>query len=81
MGVALLTRAAESGKVYRMECERCTRDISGTGKHDFCAICGKDLCKSCMEVGCCGNVPAISGEGIKKKDVADVAQPGSAESS
>lgn len=28
---------------------------------DFCAVCGTNLCDNCMEGGCCGRVPAISG--------------------
>ena len=28
---------------------------------DYCAECSRDLCDACMEMGCCGNVPALSG--------------------
>jgi hypothetical protein len=28
---------------------------------DYCAICSKNLCDGCMELGCCGHVPAKSG--------------------
>lgn len=28
---------------------------------DYCAECSKDLCPDCMAKGCCGNVPAKSG--------------------
>lgn len=43
-----------------MKCERCpatTPDL-----FDYCAICSKNVCPDCMEKGCCGVVPAISGE-------------------
>lgn len=42
-------------------CERCQALPPGFGLLDYCAICSKDLCKSCMEKGCCGKVPAVSG--------------------
>jgi len=28
---------------------------------DYCAECSRDLCDACMEKGCCGQVPALSG--------------------
>lgn len=41
------------------ECSECrTETDSGL---DYCAVCSRDLCLRCMEKGCCGNVPAISG--------------------
>jgi hypothetical protein len=51
-------------------CERCgskgERITSGpfAGDYhqlDYCAVCSKDLCPDCMAKGCCGNVPAKSG--------------------
>lgn len=47
-------------------CERCgaapERDADGQpGLLDFCEVCSKDLCPKCMAKGCCGNVPAKSG--------------------
>ncbi len=44
-----------------MECERCGARSDGYQLHDYCSECGKNLCEDCMEQGCCGNVPAISG--------------------
>mgnify|MGYP003455537151 CR=1 FL=1 len=29
---------------------------------DYCAMCSKDLCAKCMANGCCGQVPAHSGQ-------------------
>lgn len=29
---------------------------------DYCLTCSKNLCPDCMEKGCCGKVPAESGE-------------------
>jgi hypothetical protein len=28
---------------------------------DYCAKCSRDLCDACMESGCCGHKPALSG--------------------
>lgn len=45
------------------ECEECGA-MPPTGSHellDYCAYCLKDLCPKCMEKGCCGRVPAVSG--------------------
>ena len=48
-----------------MQCERCgARTVpSGYEMLDYCAVCSRNLCEHCMERGCCGNVPAISGTG------------------
>lgn len=52
------------------KCERCgaegerikTGPLAGqTMPLDYCAGCSKDLCASCMAKGCCGQVPAASG--------------------
>ncbi len=45
------------------ECERCKRKIAAGSYdlHDYCAVCEKNLCESCMGEGCCGDVPAQSG--------------------
>lgn len=42
-------------------CERCGAKPTGFRLLDYCAECSRDLCDECMEEGCCGNVPAISG--------------------
>jgi hypothetical protein len=45
-----------------MVCERCKRmSVSIMSMHDYCAVCGKNLCDHCMRDGCCDNRPAISG--------------------
>lgn len=44
-----------------MNCERCLASPFGFELLDYCADCSTNLCKGCMEDGCCGNVPAISG--------------------
>lgn len=52
-------------------CERCKakntwKDEQGrihvSDFTDYCAKCGKNLCADCMAKGCCGNVPALSGQ-------------------
>jgi hypothetical protein len=44
-------------------CERCNAKAQGAyGILDYCAHCSKDLCDDCMAKGCCGHVPADSGE-------------------
>ena len=44
-------------------CERCGGKAKGEyALLDYCAICSRDLCEDCMAKGCCGNVPALSGE-------------------
>jgi hypothetical protein len=45
-----------------MKCERCGKPTVGMEIHDYCADCGKNLCDDCMKAGCCGNVPAKSGQ-------------------
>lgn len=47
-----------------MKCEKCNRPVQGYELHDYCARCSKNLCDDCMEKGCCGIVPAISGSEI-----------------
>ncbi len=42
-------------------CESCGASPAGYQLLDFCAECSRDLCNRCMEAGCCGHVPAISG--------------------
>lgn len=46
-----------------MNCERCNKGTVGYNLHDYCATCGKNLCVGCMANGCCGKVPAESGQG------------------
>jgi len=44
-------------------CEKCGAKPQGYDMLDYCAICSKDLCRKCMaEKGCCGHIPALSGE-------------------
>ena len=48
-------------------CERCgaKRSRPGAGSFDlldYCAKCSRDLCDACMENGCCGEKPALSGQ-------------------
>ena len=45
-----------------MKCERCGANPTGMQLHDYCAQCSRNLCDACMERGCCGEQPAISGE-------------------
>lgn len=47
-------------------CERCgairpSPDASPFADLDYCAECSRNLCDACMEKGCCGHVPALSG--------------------
>lgn len=47
-------------------CERCgavrpSPTASPFQSLDYCATCSRDLCDACMEKGCCGNTPALSG--------------------
>lgn len=46
-----------------MQCERCGVRTSPSGYEtfDYCAECSRNLCEVCMEQGCCGHVPALSG--------------------
>lgn len=45
------------------KCERCGAAPEGEyGLLDYCATCSKDLCGACMAKGCCGKVPAESGQ-------------------
>ncbi len=45
------------------KCERCgaTTEPGTFDLMDYCAVCSKNLCPECMAKGCCGNVPAKSG--------------------
>lgn len=45
-----------------MNCDRCNASTHNYDLMDFCAVCSKNLCPACMAKGCCGNVPAKSGE-------------------
>ncbi len=48
------------------KCERCGASTeSAYDLHDYCAVCNKNLCNDCMETGCCGHVPALSGMEIE----------------
>ena len=51
------------------DCERCGAKCRNEYElFDYCAQCGKNLCYECMQEGCCGKVPADSGE---KADAGD----------
>ena len=48
------------------DCERCGKASPAASSasyalHDFCYECGTNLCADCMEEGCCGHIPALSG--------------------
>jgi hypothetical protein len=45
-----------------MKCERCGKSPVGYELHDYCRSCSKNLCAECMAKGCCGHVPAQSGQ-------------------
>lgn len=50
------------GRGHKMKCERCgTRPAGEFALFDYCAVCGCNLCISCMRAGCCGNEPGVSG--------------------
>lgn len=62
------------------KCERCggvgemikSGPFAGTPHSlDYCAVCSKDLCEKCMAKGCCGNVPAKSGNAADNGDDGD----------
>lgn len=46
-----------------MKCERCKVEATGYDLHDYCALCSKNLCATCMANGCCRVKPARSGMG------------------
>lgn len=52
------------------KCERCGKspDPKTFDLLDYCATCSKDLCPDCMAKGCCGNVPAESGNKLDSTD-------------
>lgn len=53
-------------------CERCGAKPAGDyGLLDYCAHCSTDLCPKCMADGCCGHVPALSGEALAAEDDTD----------
>lgn len=53
-------------------CERCGKPPEGKyDLLDYCAACSRDLCSACMEKGCCGFVPARSGEQADAKALHD----------
>lgn len=60
----VVARAGVGGEGVMQPCERCGYKPSGNSYelNDYCAVCGKTLCANCMEKGCCGHVPARSGE-------------------
>jgi hypothetical protein len=45
-----------------MKCERCPNTSTGFELFDYCATCGRNLCRSCFAGGCCGAKPAASGQ-------------------
>lgn len=36
-----------------MKCERCGVETKGYDLHDYCEVCGKNLCTKCMSEGTC----------------------------
>lgn len=54
-----------------MECERCGAMPTGFNLFDYCAICHQNLCAKCMENGCCGEAPALSGMAADYPEEAD----------
>lgn len=46
------------------QCENCGYEVSKCSFTllDYCLVCSKTLCDNCMKKGCCGNIPAKSGE-------------------
>lgn len=44
-----------------MTCERCGAETKGWALFDYCAHCSMNLCPDCMKKGCCGIIPAASG--------------------
>lgn len=42
------------------KCEGCLKVIDWPS--DYCAHCSRNLCPACMQRGCCGHVPADSGQ-------------------
>lgn len=57
-------------------CERCGKLPEGWGLHDYCAKCSQDLCINCMEEGCCGQSPAISGAERDDEESPDIPEQG-----
>lgn len=51
-----------------MLCDRCANESEPGEAFDYCPRCGANLCPECMEEGCCGEVPAVSGQ---SRDVED----------
>jgi len=46
-----------------MKCEGgCGAETEGYNLFDYCVVCSANLCPKCMERGCCGDVPALSGQ-------------------
>jgi hypothetical protein len=56
-----------------LRCEACGRAIGGQcgrrGLWDYCAKCNRAFCKDCMNEGCCGHTPALSGHAADKPSV------------
>lgn len=51
-----------------MKCERCGTGAKGLNLFDYYATCSKNLCDECMKKGCCGRVPAVSGNETETVD-------------
>lgn len=56
-----------------MKCERCSKqtDSETYELFDYCAKCSKNLCPDCMKKGCCGKVPAVSGNNEENSEEED----------
>lgn len=51
----------------KKRCESCgtskpSLQVGAFSLFDYCAVCLRDLCDACMKKGCCGHVPAKSGQ-------------------
>lgn len=65
------------------ECERCRAPEPASCSasfelFDFCAECSRNLCPACMELGCCGTTPAVSGIDADAGEDAERAEDGEA---
>jgi len=55
----------ETRDEYGYPCERCGQ-VLPLASLDYCAHCSRNLCGKCMALGCCGFVPAKSGDAIDR---------------
>jgi hypothetical protein len=57
-----------------MRCPKCG-DLLVRVPPDYCGRCGEDRCPQCMEGGCCGRKPALSGIEVSTQVAADDGLP------